>query len=89
MQSRILRTPDAAAYIGLAASTLEKMRLTGDGPRFIRLGPKAVGYDRADLDHFIEAGRRSSTSEDPTPNQEVPSRRSDKRIPMSRDVQER
>ena len=26
-----LRTPDAAEYLGLAASTLEKLRLTGEG----------------------------------------------------------
>jgi hypothetical protein len=31
---RRVRTPDAARYVGLAKRTLEKMRLTGDGPRF-------------------------------------------------------
>ena len=44
---RILRTPEAAPYVGLAPATLEKMRVTGDGPRFIRLGGKAIGYDMA------------------------------------------
>jgi predicted DNA-binding transcriptional regulator AlpA len=63
MQPRVLRTPDAAAYLGLTASTLEKMRTTGIGPRFVRLGARAVGYDRADLDHFVEMGRRVSTSD--------------------------
>jgi predicted DNA-binding transcriptional regulator AlpA len=60
---RVLRTPDAAQYIGLTASTLEKMRLTGTGPPFIRIGTRAVGYCIDDLDFFIEAGRRASTSD--------------------------
>lgn len=54
---RILRTPEAAEYLGLAASTVEKMRLTGDGPRFVRLGGRAIGYDIADLDAWLD-GRR-------------------------------
>jgi predicted DNA-binding transcriptional regulator AlpA len=41
MQPRVLRTPDAATYLGLTASTLEKMRLSGGGPRFVRLGTRA------------------------------------------------
>jgi predicted DNA-binding transcriptional regulator AlpA len=70
-QPRVLRTPDAALYVGLTASTLEKMRLTGVGPRFVRLGARAVGYARDDLDAFVDAGRRSSTSDPGT----VPRRR--------------
>jgi predicted DNA-binding transcriptional regulator AlpA len=63
MPPRVLRTPDAARYLGLTASTLEKMRLTGAGPRFIRLGFRAVGYAIGDLDAFIDSRRRSSTSD--------------------------
>lgn len=61
---RILRTPGAAAYIGLAESTLEKMRVNGEGPRFIRLGKKAVGYDRQDLDAWLDH-QRDGDPEDP------------------------
>jgi predicted DNA-binding transcriptional regulator AlpA len=63
MQPRVLRTPDAAQYLGLTASTLEKMRITGGGPRFVRIGTRAIGYTVDDLDAFIEAGRRASTSD--------------------------
>ncbi len=63
MQPRVLRTPDAAQYLGLTASTLEKMRLSGNGPPFVRLGARAVGYTIGDLDSFIDAGRRKSTSD--------------------------
>ena len=63
MQRRILRTPEAAEYIGLAVSTLEKMRLVGDGPEFVRLGGRAVGYDVRQLDGWIDARSTSSTSD--------------------------
>ena len=64
MKKRVLRTPAAAEYVGFAASTLEKMRLTGDGPRFIRLGDRAVGYDIRDLDAWLDE-RRDTGTDDP------------------------
>ena len=60
---RVLRTRDAATYLGVAASTLEKFRLTGGGPRFIRLGRRAVGYDVNDLIEWLEVRKVRSTSE--------------------------
>jgi len=64
IEKRILRTPEAAEYIGLTASTLEKMRLHGDGPGFIRLTKKAVGYDIKTLDNWIDSRKKlRSTSE--------------------------
>jgi predicted DNA-binding transcriptional regulator AlpA len=62
-EKRILRTEDAAAYVGLAASTLEKRRLTGAGPAFVRLGGRAVGYDIRVLDAWLERQQRTSTSD--------------------------
>ncbi len=60
---RILRTPEAAEYVGLSISTLEKMRLAGNGPEFVRLGSRAVGYDVNALDLWLERQRRRSTSD--------------------------
>jgi len=60
---KVLRTEDAAEYVGLAVPTLEKMRLRGDGPPFVRLGCRAVGYDLADLDRWIEEQKAASTSD--------------------------
>ena len=60
---RVLRTLEAAEYVGLAASTLEKMRVTGEGPRFLRLGGRAIGYDIKDLDAWLD-GQRREPSED-------------------------
>lgn len=62
-QSRRLRTPEAAAYLGISASTLEKGRVHGKNmPPFIKLG-RIVVYDVADLDAWLTARKRSSTSE--------------------------
>jgi hypothetical protein len=58
-----LRTPEAAAYLGLSASTLEKFRLYGGGPIYYKAGPKIVVYDVDDLDAWVRAGRRTSTSQ--------------------------
>lgn len=59
---RMLRTPEAAAYCGSSASTFEKLRLTGGGPRYVKLGRRVV-YDPADLDAWLASKRRQSTSE--------------------------
>lgn len=64
MRKRVLRTPAAAEYIGFAASTLEKMRLIGEGPRFIRIGQRAVGYDINDLDAWLDH-QRNGDPKDP------------------------
>jgi hypothetical protein len=57
-----LRTPAAAEYLGCAESTLEKKRVSGDGPPFIRLG-RIIVYDSRDLDVWLASRRRCSTSE--------------------------
>lgn len=61
--TRRLRTRDAAAYLGLGKSTLEKLRLTGLGPVYAKAGPRVVVYDVADLDAWLASRRRLSTSE--------------------------
>ncbi len=64
---RRLRTPAAADYLGYSESTLEKKRLTGDGPPFIRLG-RAIVYDTRDLDDWLAARRARSTSDQAATN---------------------
>jgi predicted DNA-binding transcriptional regulator AlpA len=62
LSHRRLRTPAAADYLGYAESTLEKKRLSGDGPPFIRLG-RVIVYDTRDLDAWLAERRARSTSE--------------------------
>ena len=65
-QARVLRTPAAAEYVGLSDSTLEKFRLTGEGPQFVRIGVRAVGYRIEDLEAWLAERVRHSTSEKPS-----------------------
>lgn len=60
---RYLRTNDAARYLGIAVSTLAKMRLRGDGPEFLKVGPKIVAYDLDSLDGWLASRVRRSTSD--------------------------
>ena len=60
---RVLRTPQAAEYVGLSASTLEKLGLTGNGPAFQKAGPKIVVYFPEELDRWLNAQRCISTSD--------------------------
>lgn len=59
---RMLRTPEAAAYCGSSASTFEKLRLFGGGPRYIKIGRRVV-YDPVDLDAWIAENKRRNTSD--------------------------
>lgn len=58
---RTLRTPDAANYLALSVSTLNKLRVFGGGPNYSKLG-RVVVYSVEDLDAWLRANRRSSTS---------------------------
>ncbi len=66
MKSQItepLLTEDEAAHrLTLKVATLRRWRWAGNGPPFLKIG-HAVRYDPADLTAFIEAGRRTSTSD--------------------------
>lgn len=44
----------AASYLGIARSTLKRLRLHGKGPDFIRIGG-AIRYDHAALDAYRTA----------------------------------
>jgi predicted DNA-binding transcriptional regulator AlpA len=61
--NHVLRTPQAAQYVGLSASTLEKLRLTGNGPPYQKAGRKIVVYRPQDLDDWLNSQRRNSTSD--------------------------
>ena len=65
MVDACMRTPEAAKYVALAESTLTKMRLTADGPPFVKLGLRSVAYRKADLDAWLQARVRRSTSDRP------------------------
>lgn len=61
--SKNLKPGAAATYINWSQSRLAKSRIWGDGPAFIKLG-RSVIYRLEDLDGFLLANRRTSTSDD-------------------------
>lgn len=60
---RLLRVPEAASFVGLSISMLNKMRVAGTGPRYVKLAAKAVGYWQSDLVIWLNARVCHSTSE--------------------------
>jgi len=58
----ILNTREAAHYVRLGKPTLEKFRISGDGPRYVKLGG-AVRYRRCDLEAWLAERLVRSTSE--------------------------
>lgn len=58
----VMHTRDAAKYCGSSASTFEKLRLTGGGPVYSKIGRRVV-YRVEDLDAWLDANRRRSTSD--------------------------
>ncbi len=55
-------TAAAARLLGFKPNTLEKMRIAGTGPRYLKLG-RAVRYRVADLEEYMNARSVQSTSE--------------------------
>ena len=60
LQQMHLRTPQAAEYLGLSSSVMEKMRIRGDGPAYAKLG-RLVVYAVSDLEVWVNAHKRTST----------------------------
>lgn len=62
MENDVLTTREAARYLSLGASTLERFRISGGGPCYRKLG-RAVRYHRSDLNEWLESRRTRSTSQ--------------------------
>ena len=55
-QSAYLTEDQAAETLHVAPRTLQRWRVTGDGPAFCRIGPRRVAYRSSDVDAWA-AGR--------------------------------
>ena len=60
--TRLLNEHEAAEALGLKVATLRRWRWAGRGPPFFKIG-NAVRYAAEDIDAFIQAARRTSTSD--------------------------
>lgn len=52
-----------AEYLGTSTGALAQMRYRGSGPKFIKLGAKAVRYSTADINAWLAANTMQCTSE--------------------------
>jgi predicted DNA-binding transcriptional regulator AlpA len=57
-----LSTRKAADFLGLAKSTLDKKRLDGTGPHYLKLGRRVL-YDERDLESWVASNRSRHTSQ--------------------------
>jgi predicted DNA-binding transcriptional regulator AlpA len=64
--TQLLTDRDVAALTGLARSTLAKLRLSGEGPRFIKLGA-SVRYRVDDVQIWVAAQPRRRSTSDTSP----------------------
>jgi len=60
-QATLMSVEQAADFLGLAVSTLNKWRCYGDGPTFIKMG-RSVRYRISDLNDYVENRQAESTS---------------------------
>lgn len=61
-QRRMMRVREAAGFLGVSISYLNKLRVLGGSPRYAKIG-RAVVYDPADLEAWVAERRRVSTSD--------------------------
>jgi predicted DNA-binding transcriptional regulator AlpA len=59
----LLNTAQAAAVLGFHASYLAKARLSGTGPKYLKIGGRSVRYRRADIEAWLANKTRTSTSD--------------------------
>jgi excisionase family DNA binding protein len=59
---RLLNTKEAAERLGCSPSYLNKLRCKGGGIVFVHVG-RLVRYRPEDIDAFLDARRRTSTSD--------------------------
>lgn len=54
MSDRLLTTHQASERVGLARATLAKLRITGGGPRFRKIGARVM-YPEQELDKWLDS----------------------------------
>jgi predicted DNA-binding transcriptional regulator AlpA len=63
MTSRLLNVNEAAEYLRCGVSTLNKLRVSGGGPTYVKAHGRVV-YLESDLDKYIAQHRIRSTAEE-------------------------
>lgn len=60
IEKRLFTRKETAQYLSVANVTLETWAREGIGPKWFKIGPKRVVYDRADIDAWVEESKVSA-----------------------------
>lgn len=63
MSERLLTTQEAADYLGISSSFLERDRWAGAQIPFVRVGRRTVRYQLSELDNYIAGQTRMNTDD--------------------------
>lgn len=63
MSEVLLTVEEAAARLKVSKHTLNRWRVTGEGPPYIKSGPRLVRYEQEAIDHWARDRRRASTKD--------------------------
>lgn len=66
-EQELLTPREAATYLRVSKSYLDKLRVYGGGPRFLRPGKRKILYRKSDLNAWLASQSFDSTSEYETP----------------------
>ncbi|MCO4092830.1 MAG: DNA-binding protein [Sphingorhabdus sp.] len=61
--TELINAKQTAQHLCIIEGTLAKWRLTGEGPKFLRVG-RRIAYDPRDVQTWLDARRVSSTSQE-------------------------
>lgn len=61
--SDLLTIQGAAGFLGVHRSFLDRRRVAGGGPRYIRLSARVIRYAPDDLAEWLDGNRRINTSQ--------------------------
>ena len=60
---RLFDQRELAKELGLSKRSLERYRLHGNGPRYVRVGSRLIRYREEDVEAWINQSLRTSTSD--------------------------
>lgn len=60
----MLTPSQLAGALGVTTKTLERWRMTGDGPPFVRVSRKVIRYRQPDVEAFLAGRVTTSTATD-------------------------
>jgi len=64
MMGFVISERDAADYLNVSTRTLQRLRESGGGPVYIRIGERRIGYRMSDIDDWLESQCMTSRADE-------------------------